>query len=184
MDICESETFAEDIDMSVLPDLISVVAKSSQSHFENALLECVEGDKSGGIGELPQLIMGPVKRADRIRTKVEEYKLENSQGKVPYTQFIRDVLRATIVCYSAGDIVRAYENIRDFDAFEIVRLKNKMGKHKPPYNLHVNFLYKSQACAVPILCEVQIFSKNVHDMQHRQHIAYELARTKTINELV
>ena len=230
MEICESETFAEDIDMSVLPDLISVVAKSSQSHFENALLECVEGvwileeesygsnastspkegrhwrksdeeskdekrrrrrriprimlDKSGGIGELPQLIMGPVKRADRIRAKVEEYKLENSQGKVPYTQFIRDVLRATIVCYSAGDIVRAYENIRDFDAFEIVRLKNKMAKNKPPYNLHVNFLYKSQACSVPILCEVQIFSKNVHDMQHRQHIAYELARTKTINELV
>ena len=141
-------------------------------------------DKSGGIGKLPQLIMGPVKRADRIRAKVEEYMLENDQSKVPYTQFISDVLRATIVCSSARDIVRAYENIRDFDAFEIVRLKNKMKKNKAPYNLHVNFLYKSEACAVPILCEVQIFSKNVYDMQHRQHIAYELVRIKTIEQLL
>jgi hypothetical protein len=253
MEICESETFAEDIDMRVLPDLVSVVAKSSQAHFENALLNCVQGvwivedesygfdastspkkerfwrkwrteheraqfgddgsdvsadgessdeeseaeeqrqrkriprimlDKSGGIGKLPQLIMGPVKRADRIRAKVEEYMLENDQSKVPYTQFISDVLRATIVCSSARDIVRAYENIRDFDAFEIVRLKNKMKKNKAPYNLHVNFLYKSEACAVPILCEVQIFSKDVYDMQHRQHIAYELVRIKTIEQLL
>ena len=39
-----------------------------------------------------------------------------------------------------------------FSEFDVVRLKNKVGKYKEPFNLHVPF--KPDECEDPILCEL------------------------------
>ena len=68
--------------------------------------------------------------------------------------------------------------------FDVVRLKNKIGKCKKPYNLHVNLVYKPAECEDPILCEVQLYPKAVFARQHRQHQAYELRRAMSVEELL
>ena len=42
-----------------------------------------------------------------------------------------------------------------FSEFDVVRLKNKVGKYKEPFNLHVHVLFKPEECEDPILCELQ-----------------------------
>lgn len=128
----------------------------------------------------PCVQMGPVKLANRIRQKVVEYTDEKGQGNFPYSQFVSDVLRATVVCYNAKDMVGVYKDLENCKDFVIVRVKNKAAKNVPPYNLHVNLLFKPDNCISEILCEVQIFEERVYDLQHRQHLAYELSRVNSV----
>ena len=64
-----------------------------------------------------------------------------------------------------------------------MRLKNKIGKVAAPFNLHVNVVYRAADCEDPILCEVQIYPRGVFDLQHRQHLAYELRRATRVEQL-
>ena len=66
----------------------------------------------------------------------------------------------------------------------LVRLKNKIGKCKEPFNLHVNVLFKPDECEDPILCELQFYPRGVFDLQHRQHLAYEVRRAKGVKDLI
>ena len=65
-----------------------------------------------------------------------------------------------------------------------VSLKNKIGQCKEPYNLHANLVYKPKECEDPILCEVQFYTRDVYDLQHIQHLAYELRRAKGVEALI
>jgi len=69
-----------------------------------------------------------------------------------------------------------------FSEFDVVRLKNKVGKYKEPFNLHVPF--KPDECEDPILCELQFYPRGVFDLQHRQHLAYEVRRAKGVKDLI
>lgn len=40
--------------------------------------------------------------------------------------------------------------------FKVVRLKNKIGRCKGPFDMHVNVLFHPKECDDPILCKVQI----------------------------
>ena len=71
-----------------------------------------------------------------------------------------------------------------FSEFDVVRLKNKVGKYKEPFNLHVHVLFKSDECEDPILCELQFYPRGVFDLQHRQHLAYEVWRAKGVKDLI
>ena len=82
------------------------------------------------------------------------------------------------------EFVRAYEGIEASDQFEVVRLKNKIGKCEGPFNLHVNVLFHPAECKDPILTEIQFYPKAVSDLQHRQHLAYELKRAGSVQELL
>ena len=46
-----------------------------------------------------------------------------------------------------------------FSEFDVVRLKNKVGKYKEPFNLHVHVLFKPDECEDPILCELQFYPR-------------------------
>ena len=116
--------------------------------------------------------------------KVGEYREEKGEENWPHSKYITDILRASYICESAKDLVRAYESLEASEDFEVVRLKNKIGECKPPFNLHANVLFHPEECEDPILCEVQIYPRAVYDLQHRQHLAYELRRAKGVEDLV
>ena len=42
-----------------------------------------------------ELKVGPIKRANRIGVKIEEYEKEKDAGDFPFSQFVTDVLRAS-----------------------------------------------------------------------------------------
>ena len=71
-----------------------------------------------------------------------------------------------------------------FSEFDVVRLKNKVGKYKEPFNLHANVLFKPDECEDPVLCELQFYQREVFDLQHRQHLAYEVRRAKGVKYLI
>ena len=71
-----------------------------------------------------------------------------------------------------------------FSEFDVVRLKNKVRKYKEPFNLHVNVLFKPDECEDPSLCELQFYPRGVFDLQHRQHLAYEVRRAKGVKDLI
>ena len=72
-----------------------------------------------------------------------------------------------------------------FSEFDVVRLKNKVGKYKEPFNLHhVHVLFKPNECEDPILCEQQFYPRGVFDLKHRQHLAYEVRRAKGAKDLI
>ena len=86
--------------------------------------------------------MGPIKRAGRIGVKVAEYCRQKGGEQWPHSQFVTDVLRASYIVDDAKDMVLAYEGLRTSEDFEVVRLKNKIGECKGPFNLHANVVRK------------------------------------------
>ena len=109
---------------------------------------------------------------------------EKGAGHWPHSKFVTDILRASYICETAEDLVTAYEGLQSSPDFEVVRLKNKIGSCKAPFNLHVNVLFHPEECEDPILCEVQLYPKAVFARQHRQHQAYELRRAMSVEELL
>ena len=71
-----------------------------------------------------------------------------------------------------------------FSEFDVVRLKNKVGKYKEPFNLHVHVLFKPEECEYPILCEVQFCLREVFDLMHCDHLLYEVVRAKGVEDLI
>ena len=199
------------IDEVVLPALMCAVAESALDPFKEALLRAVPQaaefdsefefikepakdsdestvhDKVGlppSEGDSTELKVAPVKRATRTTVKVIEYRKEKGEGHFPYSKFLTDLLRASYICPTTEDLVEAYRGLEASLDFEVVRLKNKIGQCKGPYNLHVNVLFQPDGCKDPILCEVQMYTRAVYAAQHRQHVAYELRRASKIEDLL
>ncbi len=97
-------------------------------------------------------------------------KEEKGDGNFPYSKFVFDTLRASYICDTAEDMVKAYRALLKSEVFDVVRMKNKIGRDKGPFNLHVNVMFKLEKCEDPILCEVQIYPRRVFELQHRQHL--------------
>ena len=127
--------------------------------------------------------MGPVKRANRIATKVQEYRKEKDADSWPFAQFMTDILRASFVVATAEEMVLVWEGLLASPDFEVVRLKNKIGELKKPFNMHANVLFKPEECKDPILCEVQFCLREVFDLMHCDHLLYEVVRAKGVEDL-
>ena len=56
--------------------------------------------------------------------------------------------------FDVGAIVLMWESLLASSEFDVVRLKNKIGKCKEPFNLHANVLFKPDEWEDPILCEL------------------------------
>jgi hypothetical protein len=115
---------------------------------------------------------------------VEEYRAEKGEENWPHSQYLTDVLRASFIVSSAEEMVRVWESLLASSEFDVVRLKNKIGKCMEPFNLHANVLFKPEECEDPILCELQFYPRGVFDLQHRQHLAYEVRRAKGVKDLI
>ena len=187
--VCTADSFKSRLDDMILPAIMSTVAASVLDAFSDALLNAVSGASPFGLDTgLPdkpsvELKVGPVKKAERIGAKVGEYRDEKGEEHWPHSQFVTDILRASFICGTAEDLVSAYGGLRASPHFKLVRVKNKIGKCKEPYNLHVNVLFHPEVCEDPILCEVQLYPRGVFDLQDRQHQAYELRRSTRVQDL-
>ena len=202
--ICVTEGFGDALDEEILPAVMCTISDEVRPLFQQALLDAVPGaalhdaekgnaekgntekgdGEKGGDGGAPgvELKVGPTKRANRVTVKIVEYRKQKNEW--PNAQFVTDVMRASYICETAEELVRAYEGIVASEEFEIVRLKNKIGKCQGPFNLHVNVLFHPAECKDPILTEIQFYPQAVFDLQHRQHLAYELKRAGSVEELL
>ncbi len=81
-------------------------------------------------------------------------------------------------------MVEAFEGLPASPYFRVVRLKNKIGECRGPFNLHVSVLFEPPECDAPILCEVQFYPEKVFALQHRQHLLYELKRATEVKDLI
>jgi hypothetical protein len=198
---CSAPGFDAAVDIEVLPGLLCAIAGKMRENFKAALLGvgevaspggvgCAEGSKKGDEEDeatphpTVELKVGPIKRVNRIAVKVEEYREEKGGENWPHSQYLTDVLRASFIVSSAEEMVRVWESLLASSEFDIVRLKNKIGKCKEPFNLHANVLFKPEECEDPILCELQFYPRGVFDLQHRQHSAYEMRRAKGVEDLI
>ena len=118
------------------------------------------------------------------RLKVIEYREEKGEGHFPYSKFLTDLLRASYICETTEDLVAVYRGLEASPDFEVVRLKNKIGQCKGPFNLHVNVVFRPEGVHDSILCEVQLYTRAVYCLQHRQHLAYELRRASKLDDLL
>jgi hypothetical protein len=198
LDACSAAGFGASVDTKVLPGLLCAIAGEMRDKFKGALLVVAENASQGAVkcAEDPnevegkatsptiELKVGPIKRVNRIAVKVEEYRAEKGEDKWPHSQFLTDVLRASFIVSTAEEMVRVWESVLSSSEFEVVRLKNKIGRCKEPYNLHVNLLFKPEECEDPILCELQFYPRKVFDLQHCQHQAYEVSRATGVEQLL
>ena len=59
-----------------------------------------------------------------------------------------------------------------------------MSEGNAPYNLHANCLFHPKCCSEPIVIEIQFYIRAVYELQHRQHLAYELRRAARVQDVV
>jgi hypothetical protein len=204
--------FGTVLDEDVLPALMCAISKGAIQGFQEALLASVKGAKlyaehrkeqgeSDGSGDGGgednaddddndekesvdiKLKVGPIKRSNRIAVKVADYRKEKGEENWPHSQFVTDILRASYICASAKDMVAVFRSLQEAECFQVVRLKNKIGRCEPPYNLHMNLLFHPKELEDPILCEVQLFPSEVYELQHRQHLLYELKRAPSVTNV-
>jgi hypothetical protein len=121
---------------------------------------------------------------ERITIKVREYREEKGEGGFPYCQFVTDILRARFVCETADDLLEAFEGVRSSSAFQLIHLQNNISEEKAPYNLQANCLFHPKCCREPIVIEIQFYIRAVYELQHRQHLAYELRRAALVQDVV
>ena len=130
-----------------------------------------------------ELKIAPVKKAARIAAKVREYRQENEEDGFPFCQRVLDILRASFIVNTAKEMHMAFEGIRSSGAFKLIRLKNKICDGSPPFNLHLNALFWPKCCRVPMVIEIQFYFRSVYGLQQRQHLAYELRRAISVQEV-
>ena len=130
-----------------------------------------------------ELKIAPVKKAARIAAKVREYRQENEEDGFPFCQRVLDILRASFIVNTAKEMHMAFEGIRSSGAFKLIRLKNKICDGSPPFNLHLNALFWPKCCRVPMVIEIQFYFRSVYGLQQRQHLAYELRRATSVQEV-
>ena len=178
--------FEKMIDEETLPQIMISVVKAELNLFEKCLLTAVPGAvlKGEEVKDGIELLVAPVKRLERIAAKVREYREEKGKGNFPYCQFVTDILRASFICADVQAVLDVFERLASSRLFQVVRLKNKLADGKAPFNLHLNCLFHPRTCKVPIVLEVQIHLRGVYDLQHRQHLAYELRRAKRASECI
>ena len=180
---CTIEGFETRVDEHVIPSMLCSTAHCVLGRFQDALLRVIAGAGDAAMKEGVELKVGPVKKAERISTKVQGYAEEKGAEGYPHSQFVTDVLRASFIVDTAEGFVNIWEGLLASSDFTVVRLKNKIGKCEAPFNLHANMTYSPAGCEDPITCELQIYPRAVFDLQHLQHLAYEVSRATGVEQL-
>ena len=121
-----------------------------------------------------------VKAAPRMTAKIAEA-CEGGGGDWPHCARVTDALRASVLCDDAEAFWHCFRAIRGDPADEaqtlrVVRLRNKLGAGKTPFNLHVNGLFRPTALADPILVEIQIWATPIMALNDVSHAQYEVVR--------
>ena len=120
--------------------------------------------------------------------KIDEYEKAKGDGHYPYCAFIGDSLRASIVCEDAEAFWKTYEALKGNpddpeQRFKVLRLKNKLGVGKEPFNFHLNCSFQPSTFTAPIQLEIQIWIAAIMELNDISHSQYEVARAGGMDEL-
>jgi hypothetical protein len=216
---------AKQFDTTVLPSALHWLAGASFDGFRDALrgalpsgawfepdgadsVAAASGEPAAGELQVRCVRRKCVKRVARMAVKVEEYRKELADsGAWPFAANIGDALRASVIAPDAAGIRRAWECIRDSDAWTVVRLNNKFlraaaqlkrvgpagarrcapdlkdGISETQFpNLHINVLFQAEGCA-PIVAEIQVHHAQVLALAKSGHKLYEVTRAPSIDAL-
>ena len=155
-----------------------------------------------------------VKGVARMTAKVKDAQADAAANKSvdvwPFTATIGDALRASVTAPDAAGIRRAWNCIRDSEAWTVIRLKNKFrtatgrlartrrntlrrtseygvelkdGQRTEFPNLHANVLFRAGAGFAPIVAEIQVHHAGVLAVSKQDHKLYEVIRAKPIAAL-
>ena len=192
------------LDRGCLAELLRALASASYGDFEAHLRRLVPGARTygadtGAAPGSPLAAVKPpparawgarcalkcardmsVKAAPRMTAKIAEA-CEGGGGDWPHCARVTDALRASVLCDDAEAFWHCFRAIRGDPADEaqtlrVVRLRNKLGAGKTPFNLHVNGLFRPTALADPILVEIQIWATPIMALNDVSHAQYEVVR--------
>ena len=192
------------LDRGCLAELLRALAAASYGDFEAHLRRLVPGARTYGEDRGPEpgsplaAVKPPparawgarcalkcardmsVKAAPRMTAKIAEA-CEGGGGDWPHCARVTDALRASVLCDDAEAFWHCFRAIRGDPADEaqtlrVVRLRNKLGAGKTPFNLHVNGLFRPTALADPILVEIQIWATPIMALNDVSHAQYEVVR--------
>ena len=145
----------------------------TESVFSRCLLKCA-----------PEV---SIKKTTRMSAKVEDYTKEKGDGLYPYCAFIGDSLRASVVCEDAEAFWKTYTALKgDPDdqrqKFKVLRLKNKLGVGKEPFNFHLNCSFRPSTFKAPIQLEIQIWAAEIMELNDVSHWQYEVSRSSVVGD--
>ncbi|KAH8065491.1 hypothetical protein JL720_12720 [Aureococcus anophagefferens] len=128
-----------------------------------------------------------IKKTTRMAAKIDEYEKEKGEGRYPCCAFVGDSLRASVVCEDAEAFWKTYCALKgDPDdpkqRFRVLRLKNKLGKGREPFNFHLN-CFQPSTFKAPVQLEIQIWASSIMDLNDVSHWQYEV-RASTADVLV
>ena len=117
--------------------------------------------------------------------KIDEYEKDKGTGLYPYCAFIGDSLRASVVCEDAEAFWKTYCALKGNpddpkQRFKVLRLKNKLGVGKEPFNFHLNCSFHPTTFRAPIQLEIQIWAAAIMDLNDVSHWQYEVARADSV----
>ena len=149
-----------------------------------------DGGEGGGWTARCLLKCAPevsIKKTTRMGAKIDEYEKDKGAGLYPYCAFIGDSLRASVVCQDAEAFWKTYEALRgDPDdpnqRLKVLRLKNKIGKGKEPFNFHLNCSFHPNTFREPIQLEIQIWAAPIMDLNDVSHRQYEVSRADKVSD--
>ena len=118
--------------------------------------------------------------------KIDEYEKDKGTGLYPYCAFIGDSLRASVVCEDAEAFWKTYCALKGNpddpkQRFKVLRLKNKLGVGKEPFNFHLNCSFHPTTFRAPIQLEIQIWAAAIMDLTDVSHWQYEVARADSVD---
>ncbi|KAH8060658.1 hypothetical protein JL722_4771 [Aureococcus anophagefferens] len=159
------------LDRGCLAELLRALAAASYGDFEAHLRRLVPGARTYGedTGAEPGSPLAAIAEA-----------CEGGGGDWPHCARVTGA-RASVLCDDAEAFWHCFLAIRGDPADEaqtlrVVRLRNKLGAGKTPFNLHVNGLFRPSALADPILVEIQIWATPIMALNDVSHAQYEVVR--------
>ena len=143
----------------------------TESVFSRCLLKCA-----------PEV---SIKKTTRMAAKVDGYERDKGAGNYPYCAFIGDALRASVVCEDAEAFWKTYTALKgntsdQGQTLKVLRLKNKLGVGKEPFNFHLNCSFQPTTFKAPIQLEIQIWAAAIMDLNDVSHWQYEVARASDV----
>ena len=167
-----SDDLARRVDREALPQVLRALAVEAHKPFIAALEADLGGAEDARLVKTDAKYA--VKSSARMAVKVDEYATEAAPDLFGCAQVV-DALRATVACDGARAVSDALDRLTASKRFKILRLKNKLGKLKKPYNLHVNAEFAAEGLA-PIVVEIHIVADDINTLANKQHLFYELVR--------
>ena len=119
-----------------------------------------------------------------MAAKVDEYERDKGEAQYPYAAFIGDALRASVVCEDAEAFWKTYCALKNDpeQKLKVLRLKNKLGKGREPFNFHLNCSFQPQHFKAPIQLELQIWAAEIMELNDVSHRQYEVSRAEKVGD--